>query len=279
MLSIFDKKHPCQQDGDADEDELEQSELAEYDSILISSASDVIGALALVLGSNFSNLAGGFLPHIIKYYKPTQSASERSMAIGCLGEVIAGMKGGITPFTQTLYPIITTALSDPEDEVRSNAAYSIGVLVANTELDMSSEYLKILTLLRPLFEKQKLLNVTDNASGAVCRMMMKNLNAVPTDQVLPVLINSLPLKKDHQENTPVYRLIISLFNSQNQVIFPYLSTLLPIFQTVIEKNEVTENLKKEMTECVNKLSAESRFKDVFSQFGTSVAGSNGGSMR
>lgn len=41
----------------------------------------------------------------------------------------------------------------------------------------------ILTDLYPLFEGQSLLNVTDNASGAVCRMMMRRPDAVPLDQV------------------------------------------------------------------------------------------------
>lgn len=58
------------------------------------------------------------------------------MAIGCLGEVASGIKAGITPHTEVLLTLFLKALGDEEEEVRSNAAFGIGVLCAYTQIDI-----------------------------------------------------------------------------------------------------------------------------------------------
>lgn len=67
VSSILEGKHVCQNDPDADEDDLPLEEQAEFDSVLISSTSDVIATLASVLGSDFAQMFGSFLPLIAKY--------------------------------------------------------------------------------------------------------------------------------------------------------------------------------------------------------------------
>ncbi|KAF9119021.1 hypothetical protein BGW39_000665, partial [Mortierella sp. 14UC] len=86
---IFEKKAFCQQELADDEGLLDEDEQAEFDALLISSASDLVGALAAVLGESFVEYAKIFVPHIAKYYKKSKPTSERSMAIGCLGEIAA----------------------------------------------------------------------------------------------------------------------------------------------------------------------------------------------
>jgi hypothetical protein len=135
---LFEKKAYCQQELADDEGLLEEDEQAEYDALLITGASDLVGALAAVLGASFVPYAQVFIPHIAKYYKKSKPSSERSMAMGCLGEIANGMSTGITDFTEQLFPLIVKGLSDEEDEVRSNAAFAIGALCQNTTIDLSS---------------------------------------------------------------------------------------------------------------------------------------------
>ena len=58
----------CQQDPDQDEDEESPEEMAEYDSILISSAGDVVAGLANALGQDFSQAFPTFFNLISRYY-------------------------------------------------------------------------------------------------------------------------------------------------------------------------------------------------------------------
>ena len=67
----------------------------------------------------------------------------------------------------------------------------------------------------PLFHDQTLPNTTDNAAGAVARMILAHPSAVPLDQVLPTFTTALPLKADFEENEPVFACLFNLFQSNN----------------------------------------------------------------
>ena len=99
---ILEGKSLCQVDPDDEEDEAASSpeELAELDGMLISSCMDLVSALATVLGPEFGQAFGTFLPLLSQYYGEKQSRNERTVTIGTLGEIISNMKGGITPFTE-----------------------------------------------------------------------------------------------------------------------------------------------------------------------------------
>ena len=90
--------------------------------------------------------------------------------------------------SQPLLQLLFAALGDSDPQVQSNGAFASGMLVENTEADLSSQYLPLLAALRPLFEVTEgsphaRLNAKDNATGAVARMITKNTEAVPLDQV------------------------------------------------------------------------------------------------
>lgn len=66
-LQVLGQKAFCQQDPDQDDDEEAPEDQAEYDGVLISSAGDLVGALANALGPDFAQAFGAFYPLIIKY--------------------------------------------------------------------------------------------------------------------------------------------------------------------------------------------------------------------
>lgn len=103
------------------------------------------------------------------------------------------MESGVTPFTNDLYPLFLRSLKDVESEVQSNGAFAMGCLIFHSQSDLSPQYLTILSALHPLFESSsasaatKKENAKDNACGAVARMILKNIAAVPLDQVCALL--------------------------------------------------------------------------------------------
>jgi hypothetical protein len=69
VSDILEGKAVCQQDPDQDDEESEAPEdQAEYDSVLTSSAGDVVSAMATTLGADFQQALKVFLPLIMKYY-------------------------------------------------------------------------------------------------------------------------------------------------------------------------------------------------------------------
>jgi hypothetical protein len=135
-LDIFRKQSLCQQDYD-DEELVDEEDDLESETVLISSASDLVAALCETVGPSFASYFEVFMPLIAKYFKPTKTQTERSMAIGCLGECVSGMKQNITPHTEFLYSTFMKACSDEDELVRSNAAFALGSLVLYTQVDLS----------------------------------------------------------------------------------------------------------------------------------------------
>lgn len=151
------------------------------------------------------------------------------------------MKEAVTPHTEPLLELFYRALSDPDPEVQTNAAFASGLLVEHSQIDLSPQYIHLLAAFRPLFTipadaPSAQVNARDNAVGAVARMIYKNPNAVPLDQVLPVLFGAVPLTQDHLENRPFFRTVFLLFKTQPQVLQPYLDKLLTVFVYVLDPN-------------------------------------------
>ncbi|KAG5652615.1 hypothetical protein H0H81_004344 [Sphagnurus paluster] len=263
-IQILEQKAFCQQDPDQDEEEEAPEDQAEYDSVLISSAGDLVSALAGALGADFTPAFNKFFPLIAKYYKKSRSLSDRSSAIGCLAEIIAGMKGAITPSTEPLLELFYRALGDSDAEVQSNAAFAIGQLVENTEVDLAPQYIHLLGALRPLFQvtpdsPTAKLNAKDNAAGAVGRLLVRNSAAIPLDQVLPIFVDALPLKNDYLENRPVFRAIFHLFRTNGAALYPFLDRLLQVFGYVLDPSQpeqVGEDIRAELIQLINAVNAE-----------------------
>lgn len=66
--TILEQKAVCQQDPDQDEAEEVPEETAEYDTMLVASAGDLVAALSTTLGTAFTPLFQTFYPLIVKYY-------------------------------------------------------------------------------------------------------------------------------------------------------------------------------------------------------------------
>ncbi|KAF8202536.1 armadillo-type protein [Pholiota molesta] len=263
-MQILEQKAFCQQDPDQDEDEEAPDDQAEYDSVLISSAGDLVASLANAFGADFNQAFVTFFPLISKYYKKGRSLSDRSAAIGCLAEIIAGMKGAITPYTQQLLELFYRALGDEESEVLSNAAFATGLLVENSEIDLSPQYYQLLGALRPLFivpegAPAPRLNAKDNATGAVARLILRNTAAIPLEQVLPLFVDALPLKNDFLENRPVFRALFVLFKTNGAVVYPYMDRLLGVFAFVLDQSsgdQIGDEIRTELVHLLELINRE-----------------------
>jgi len=66
--TVLEQKAVCQQDPDQDEAEELPEETAEYDTMLIASAGDLVAALSTTLGAAFTPLFRTFYPLVVKYY-------------------------------------------------------------------------------------------------------------------------------------------------------------------------------------------------------------------
>lgn len=174
------------------------------------------------------------------------------------------MKSAVTPSTELLLELFYRALSDDDAEVQSNAAFAAGLLVENSEVDLSPQYLHLLAAFRPLFvvapdAAAAKFNARDNAAGAVARLIVRNTAAIPLDQVLPVFIETLPLKNDFLENRPVFRALFHLFRTNAPALHPFMDRLLQVFAHVLAPNagdQIGDETRAELLALIIALNAE-----------------------
>ena len=69
--------------------------------------------------------------------------------------------------------------------------------------------MQILQHLKPLIEspKKSYVNVSDNACGAVSRIILKTPDILPLEHVVPLLVAALPLERDYAE----YEVVMDVF--------------------------------------------------------------------
>ncbi|KAI5309410.1 hypothetical protein KEM55_003295, partial [Ascosphaera atra] len=175
---------------------------------------------------------------VVLRFASSGESLERATAVGVLAEVITGMGGSVTPLTGTFLNLLLRRLSDEDPQTKSNAAYAVGRLVEKTTADdlVRKEYPALLEKLeRCLIIPQA--RLPDNSAGCLSRMILKHKDLVPIADVLPALLQVLPLQSDMQENEPVYRMLCQLYKWQDPTVQSLTQQLLPIFSAVLSGPE------------------------------------------
>merc|ERR1712232_731957 len=225
----------------------------DHDSF-ISSACDLVTSFARVMGSHFVQYLPQFLSELCKYARPSRTASDRSMALGCLGELAQELEIGIIDHWETVfYPLILSGFVDEDENVKRNAAFCAGVCCEGLGESIASQYyMPILQGLSPMFKldpNSSEINAAcvDNAAAAVARMIMTSASHVPLDQVIPVYLSVLPLKNDMTGNDAVYKCILGLLQMKHPTLVAHTGQLRRIFMEVThESSKVDEDIKEKI---------------------------------
>ncbi|KAK9398264.1 importin-4 [Crotalus adamanteus] len=204
VREVLEQKVTCQ---DNEEEEDDDDDEAEYDSMLIEYAGEMIPILAEATGGDtFAPYFAGFLPLLINKMKASSSSADKSFAVGIIAETVQGLGGASSSFVPHLLPLLMGAARDEDQEVRSNAPC--------TNTTPRSWRFYPTSLPRSATNR-----VTDNVCGAVARMLMTNPGGMPVEQVFPVLLHALPLREDFEEYKTVYRCVAFIYqNDPSQVL-------------------------------------------------------------
>lgn len=249
LMNILKKEHPCQAE-EFEEEEIEEEEASETDALLFESALEVLISLATSLEGDFNKVFTSF-KDVISSNVNSKSKNMRVSAIGALAEISAGVKSS-NPYSQELLEVFSERLSNDKSlDVKGNSAYGIGIVIENSDVDFSSAYPSILNLLFDLLgktdkqagnvdaddeETQEVVNRSyANACGCVARLALKNEAAVPLEHVIQPLLSHLPLKTALEENVPIFKLIIKLFEKDDQLINSQVEAVVNIFAEAFTK--------------------------------------------
>ncbi|KAF1813413.1 ARM repeat-containing protein [Eremomyces bilateralis CBS 781.70] len=254
IVAILSKQHRCQLDlGDenADEEDIPQ-ESSEYDWLIIETALDLMVALAAVIGPDFVELWKRLEKYVLRWASG-QEGYERSATIGSIAECIAHMGEGVTPYTSSFMKILLHRVGDEDPEVKSNAVYGVGMLYEKSgdEAELLKNLGSITSKLEPLLDSEQPARIADNSAGCLSRIICRFPNRLPLKDVLPVLVDLLPLREDYEENTPVYKTIVGLYKTQNEAMLALTEQMKPALEKVLSPPE--EQLNDETRGQLNEL--------------------------
>ncbi|KAI9790991.1 MAG: hypothetical protein M1816_004558 [Peltula sp. TS41687] len=233
LVAILGKQHSCQQDLGEDNDMDSLQESSEYDWLVIDNALDVIMSLSTALGQTFAELWKIFEKPVLKY-AGSSDAIERSSSIGAIAECMGNLKEAVTPFTSTLLKVLLRRLTDEDPQTKSNAAFAMGLLCEHSQKtgEIQQSYGNILSKVEMMFYQQEA-SMNDNAAGCVSRMILKHPDRVPLDDILPLLVDCLPLKQDYAENEAIWKMIFRLYQSSVPAVRGQTARLVPILAQVL----------------------------------------------
>jgi hypothetical protein len=245
---LLSRQAPCQMVdemyGEAPDDD------DDHDSFM-QSACELVGAVARVLGSQFSQYLPQFLPVIGEYAKTSRPASDRSMAIGCLSELLQELDQGTAEHWKSFFlPNILQSLVDEDDNVKRNAAFCVGMACENLKEFVADDYPALLQSLGPIFAldissgSESTLACVDNSAAAIARMIMAQPNRVPLAEVLPAFLRVLPLKVDMTENETIYKCAIGIM--QHPEALKYKGEFIRIFQEATSPTSKVDDEIKQM---------------------------------
>ncbi|KAK2193044.1 hypothetical protein NP493_18g10006 [Ridgeia piscesae] len=220
--------------GDMDEEE------SEYDIMMVENAGEVIPCVAkLVSPQDFCSYLVGLLPELLRRTRPNSTTAEKSFAVGILAEIIEACGNTIASFAQHLHPVFMTLSKDDDEEVRSNAVFAMGVLLANSGESMYSYYDETVKNLFAVLNHEMDPRVIDNTISTLCRMILTNGCIINLAEVLPVILQCLPLKADFEENHTVYLCLAQLYSSEVPAIMELLPKVIRITAQVLGTDQIT----------------------------------------
>eukprot|EP00568_Trieres_chinensis_P003331 CAMPEP_0183297598 /NCGR_PEP_ID=MMETSP0160_2-20130417/4834_1 /TAXON_ID=2839 ORGANISM="Odontella Sinensis, Strain Grunow 1884" /NCGR_SAMPLE_ID=MMETSP0160_2 /ASSEMBLY_ACC=CAM_ASM_000250 /LENGTH=1086 /DNA_ID=CAMNT_0025459447 /DNA_START=174 /DNA_END=3434 /DNA_ORIENTATION=+ len=259
VYALLTRTAACQTGvGGVGEDGLPFGEIPDDDDddhdTMLTSVCDLVGSFGRVMGPHFVQYLPQFLPPVCAYAKTSRPPGDRSMAVGCLGELAQELGGeGIRDHWSGVFlPAALAGLADPDDNVRRNAAFCAGVCCEGLGETAAPQYPQLLQAISPLFSIDAARGdaaaaAVDNAAAAVSRMIMASPGNVPMPQVLPVMLKALPLKSDQTENETVYRCLLGLLQMNQPDAVANKAEMRRIFaEATAEGSRVDDDLKEKL---------------------------------
>jgi hypothetical protein len=230
--------------------EIEEDADDEDHSLVLDSATDLIGSMAMAFGTSFLPQFDQLLPLLLKFARTGRIHSDRSMAIGCLADVLLHTGPDCVKYATTVLDLVPAGLVDADQGLRRNSAWCLGALIGSTGTALVPQFMQFLQMLQPLCTRASGNDGsdtggadTDNALSVVAHMIRASPTTIPLKIVLPVMLKALPLLQDDMEGPNIYRCLVELLSSMNPVAVELAPGIMNAFAVELKSELVTSTLE------------------------------------
>ncbi|KAL4119196.1 hypothetical protein QTP88_012040 [Uroleucon formosanum] len=215
---------------------------SENDTLPIEYAGSVVSNLSYVLPPQiFTEYFISLVPLLKKLMSKDSSDSLRAAGLAITGESAKGLGENASGLCEVMFSLVLPLVEDEDDTVRNNAVFALGEIAFYGKESVYKYYPVILNAFSQVVTKEQRSKVLDNVYGALARMIITNIEGMPLDHVVPVMINYLPLQEDFVENLAVFKCLIYLYEVGNQY-------MVSMFEPVIKASLVTLSDKRQYYE-------------------------------
>uniref|UniRef100_A0A1A9UWZ1 Importin N-terminal domain-containing protein n=1 Tax=Glossina austeni TaxID=7395 RepID=A0A1A9UWZ1_GLOAU len=240
---VLRNKVTCQFSTGSDDEETKESE---YEESIVKSAGNLLPLLGFAMSpEHFTTYFELIYPIIIakcgkgKKKKKLESL-ERAWTYGILAECFAALQKYTRTYFDTFCPLMIEGLADEFHEARQHAAYGLGELVLYAGDKSFEVYPQILTALSQALSKESEPAALDNICGTIARLIIINYDLVPLSSVLPTFLRYLPLRKNFEENTLVFKCFKHLYKRARDDLVDALEQMLAIAIHVLYNKQFTD---------------------------------------
>ncbi|XP_059474979.1 importin-4-like [Neocloeon triangulifer] len=259
-------------DNDQEDDEDDGENDAEQDMALFEYASEVLNPLGHAMpNDDFGIVFRNLLPILINKTKKKCTAGQRSFSTGIIAECMEPLGVGQIPLVANqLLPLLLKLAQDKVPDVRNNSIFALGELAFHGKDALFPHYAQILQVLSTVISKNDNgPQVLDNICGAIARLIVTNVSAVPLDQVVPVFMMHLPLREDHGEIKPVFDSISCLYQMGAPQLANHIDKVILTAADVVGTDKVTADVAANIVELIKCIQRD--FPDKFAATVSSLA--------
>lgn len=249
IQDVFASKAACQFNDDAGEEG--DSEESEYFVALYEMAGDVLPRFGEALQpQEFAMYFGRILPSILEKLNSDKDSedfqAERSLAYGTLAESFQPLQGCTATWFENLLPHFLNGIQDEYEQARQNSVFGLGELILYSEEKAFEKFPQVLQSLSQVVSTEEHPGTLDNVCGAIARIVIANSSLIPLDQVLPVLVQKLPLREDFNENKTIYKALSTLLAQNNDSLLKVLDRVILVGLGILARKEYTDDGKHQL---------------------------------
>jgi len=268
-------KEECQCQSSSDVRNEETKNIGTKHQWISDTIADLIATLSELWGKKFAEIFDKVFANLLSFGRESRHPQDQAMVVGCIADCCSRLQDLdnkncqiMSRFSDTIYKLALRIAQSPDVNMRQNALYCMGALF--TCCDTKSNMAHSQSILQCIKTYMQLPNngkrteklVRDNAVSALGKMLISEPASLPTKELLPIFLNSLPLTCDFTENQYVYDVISRFIVNNPSFIQPHIEQALGLLGLALSDDEVPQQTTNDIVVLFNKICSDSNIQKI-----------------
>merc|ERR1712228_965304 len=263
----------CQQDSDPRN--AETKDIGTKHQWISDTLADLIATLAQLYLADFPQIFDKIFANLLQFGRESRHPQDQAMVVGCIADCCSRLEAInnqncsiMSNFSDVIFKLSLRIAQSSDVNMRQNALYCMGAMF--TCCDTASNMKHSQSILQCIekyikFPKdgdraQQL--VRDNAVSALGKMLISEPTSLPSKDLLPIFLNSLPLTCDFTENQYVYDVLARFVEQKSAFIQPHIEQALGLLGLALSDKETPKETTQEIVQLFNKITADSAIQQI-----------------